>query len=173
MKRQAIDIEKFVMEPFKQWNKDWLLLTAGDFGARKYNCMVVGWGSLGTMWNMPFAQVVVRPSRHTLEFMDKYSTFTLCGFPEAQRQALQLLGSTSGKDGNKIAKSGLTPMASLKADAPSYEEASLVIECRKMYRDRLDPAGFLHAGIAKNYAAKDYHVVFFGEVLSVSAAHAL
>jgi len=58
--------------------------------------MTVAWGSLGTMWNLPFAQIVVRPTRHTFGFMERFDTFTLCAFPEPRRKALQLLGSTSG-----------------------------------------------------------------------------
>ena len=34
--------------------------------------MTVSWGSMGMIWNKPFIQVVVRPQRHTFEFMEKY-----------------------------------------------------------------------------------------------------
>jgi flavin reductase (DIM6/NTAB) family NADH-FMN oxidoreductase RutF len=132
--------------------------------------MTVGWGSLGTMWGKPFAQVVVRPSRYTREFMEAYDTFTLCAFPENHRKALQLLGSKSGRDGDKIAEAGLTPAASSAVAAPCFEEAELVIECRKIYWQDMDAANFVDADIRKNYPQKDYHRIYFGEIVAAAEA---
>jgi len=149
------------------WADQWFLLTSGDFSEKRYNTMTVGWGSLGTMWEKPFVQVVVRPSRYTFEFMEKYDSFTLCAFPDRFRDTLLMLGSKSGRDGDKIAESGLTPIRSSKVAAPGFEEAELIIECRKIYWDDLEPAHFLDPGIEENYPEKDYHRVYFGEVLGV------
>jgi flavin reductase (DIM6/NTAB) family NADH-FMN oxidoreductase RutF len=145
-------------------------LTAGDFAASKFNAMAVGWGSLGTMWRMPFAQVVVRPSRYTREFMERYDSFTLCAFPKACRAAVQLLGTKSGRDGDKIAESGLTPTASTKVAAPSFAEAELSIECRKIYWQDMNPKGFLNSAIESNYPEKDYHRIYFGEIVAITGA---
>lgn len=147
------------------WLKQWLLLTAGDFAEGEFNTMTVGWGSLGTMWNKPFAQVVVRPTRHTYGFMERYDTFTLCSFPESHRPDLQLLGTASGRDGDKIARTGLTPVAARSVAAPVFREANLIIECRKIYFDDLRPTQFLAPEIEKAYPDKDYHRVYFGEIL--------
>jgi hypothetical protein len=38
---------------------------------------------------------------------------------------------------------------------------------RIMYRDAIDPKGFVDPSIAANYAARDYHSVYFGEVVAV------
>lgn len=129
--------------------------------------MTVAWGSLGAMWNKPFVQVVVRPVRYTYEFMERYDTFTLCAFPEAYRKALSLLGSKSGRDSDKIAESGLTPIPSTKVTAPGFAEADLIVECRKIYWDDFDPAHFLLPEIAQNYPQKDYHRVYFGEIVAI------
>ena len=94
---------------FRQWDKGWFALAAGDFSAGKFNAMTVSWGSLGIMWNRPFVQVVVRPTRFTHGFTEEYDNFTLCAFPETYRKALNILGGTSGRDGDKIASAGLTP----------------------------------------------------------------
>jgi len=149
------------------WNKQRLLLTAGDFAAGRYNTMTVGWGSLGTMWERPFAQVVVRPSRYTFQFMEQYDTFTLCVLPAHLEPAWQLLGTKSGRDGDKIAESGLTVIASTRVAAPCFAEAELVIECRKMYWDDIVPEHFLDPEIDRNYANKDYHRIYFGEILAI------
>lgn len=163
-----IPIDNLLARSHYLWDSQWFLLTAGDFTAGRFNAMTVSWGSLGTMWNRPFAQVVVRPVRFTYQFIEKYDTFTLCAFPEEYRGALKLLGARSGRDGDKLAASGLTPVASSQVAAPAYAEASLVIECRKIYWDDFDPSHFIDATIDKNYPTHDYHRVYYGQILSVT-----
>ncbi len=168
MTRAAIAVDQLSVRAHDLWGNQWLLLTAGDFGEGRYNTMTVGWGSLGTMWGLPFAQVVVRPSRHTRMFMEQYNTFTLCAFPDTCRKALQLLGAKSGRDGDKIAESGLTPIASSTVAAPGFDEAELIIECRKIYWQDMDAANFLDPTINRNYPEKDYHRIYYGEIVAAA-----
>lgn len=144
-----------------------MLLTAGDFTQDRFNTMTVAWGSFGTMWHKPFVQIVVRPGRYTHEFTEAFDSFTLSVLPEEHRKALQILGTKSGRDGNKIAEAGLTPIASSVVAAPAFDEAELIIECRKIYKQIMDPAGFLDTQIDTNYPAKDYHTIYFGEIVAV------
>ncbi|NOZ60605.1 MAG: flavin reductase family protein [Calditrichaeota bacterium] len=167
--RSEIIPKKLLLPPIDIWANQWLLLTSGDFKTGKFNTMTVAWGSFGEMWNKPFAQVVVRPTRHTFEFMEKFDTFTLTAFPEKYRNALSLLGTKSGRDGDKIKEAGLTPIESKKVAAPTFAEAELVIECRKIYWQDFDPSHFWDKGIEKNYPLKDYHRIYFGEIVSVQA----
>ena len=161
---RELDLTKLPVDAVGLWMNQWLLLTAGTL--QDCNMMTVAWGSLGCMWSKPFAQVVVRPQRHTRQYLERSDSFTLCAFPEEHRKDLQVLGSVSGKDGRKLAKTGLTLKASRKVAAPSYHEASFILECRKMYWQDMDPAGFLDQKIQDNYAANDYHRIYFGEILS-------
>lgn len=147
------------------WFKRWFVLTAGDM--EKFNSMTVAWGSVGGMWEMPFVQVVVRPTRHTFGFMNESATFTLCSFPAKYRKDLAVIGSRSGRDGDKIALTRLTPVKSAVAAAPCFKEADLVIECRKIYWQDLDDRNFLSEKIAVQYPQMDYHRVFFGEILRI------
>ena len=165
MPRQLIPIEKLVLRPQFIWEE--LLLTSGDFSAGRYNAMTIGWGSLGVMWGLPFVQVVVRPVRYTYEFMNQHETFTVCAFPSQFSPALSLLGSKSGRDGDKITESGLTVTPSVRVAAPSYAQAELVLECKKIYWDDLNKDHFLHPVIAKKYPAEDYHRIYYGEILAV------
>ena len=57
--------------------------------------------------------------------------------------------------GDKIAASGLTPCASEAVRAPCFVEGKLVLECRTIYRDAIDPAGFIDPSIAPNYPTRD------------------
>lgn len=155
------------LRTFHRWDKGWFALCAGDFSAGTFNAMTVSWGSLGIMWNRPFVQVVVRPTRFTHGLMEEFDNFTLCALPEQYRKALNILGSTSGRDGDKITPAGLTPTASQLVSAPAFAEAELVFECRKIYRSVIDPAGFQEPSIAENYSGGDYHSVYFGQVLRI------
>ena len=164
---KEIPFDKLMVKAHDLWENQWFLLTCGDFSEKRFNTMTVAWGSLGSMWNKPFAQVVVRPTRYTYEFMEEYDTFTLCAFPSQYKKALLLLGSKSGRDGDKIAETGLTPVASTVVPAPSFSEAKLVLECRKMYWDDMKPSHFLSSDIDDNYPEKDYHRIYFGEVIAI------
>jgi hypothetical protein len=132
MELKPIDIKSFTTQVYGLFEVQWMLLTSGDFDAGKFNSMTISWGSMGVMWGRPFAQVVVRPVRYTYQFMETYDTFTLTAFPRQYHKALSLLGTASGRDGDKIAQSGLTPVASSCVAAPGFAEAELVIECRKI-----------------------------------------
>jgi flavin reductase (DIM6/NTAB) family NADH-FMN oxidoreductase RutF len=162
-----IPIRDLKIKAFNLWDKDWLLLTSGDYSKGKYNAMTVAWGSIGNMWNLPFAMVVVRPTRYTFEFMNAYPSFTLCGFSEEYRKALNLLGSKSGRDSDKISESSLTAKKAEMVSTPVFEEAELAIECKKIYIEDFNPAHFMDDRIEKNYPKKDYHRMIFGEILTV------
>ncbi len=172
MARFPISLDEFCVRPHYLWHRQALILTAGDFAAGHYNAMAVGWGSFGTMWDRPFALVVVRPSRYTYQFIEKYPTFTLCAFPSAYRPAVDLIGSKSGRHMDKIAAAGLTPVAASAVAAPAYAEAELVVECRKIFRSEFDPSQFIDPSIDANYPNKDYHRIYFGEIVALSGTEA-
>ncbi|BFN37394.1 flavin reductase [Fidelibacter multiformis] len=167
---KKIDIKAFDSKIFSLWDDQWFLLSAGDYDKGDFNTMTVAWGSLGIMWSVPFAQVVVRPTRHTYHFMNKYNDFTLCAFPEKYQEDLSYLGSHSGRDEDKIAKTLLTPCASDSVKAPSFEEAELIIECQKMYEQDMDPNLFLENFIHTKYKENDYHRIYFGKILNLFQA---
>lgn len=173
MSNQTILAKELSVKIYTLWNDGWFLLTAGNFAEKKYNSMTISWGSMGIMWGRPFVQVVVRPTRYTLEFIESNPDFTICAFPDKYRKALSLLGSRSGRDGDKIKESNLTPGRSTLVSSPSFLEANLVIECKKIYTDVFKPQGFNDASIDDNYRLGDYHRVFYGEVLTIRGDRAL
>ena len=162
---REIAVAELSVDVVNLWMNQWLLLTAGTLD--DCNMMTVAWGSIGCMWSRPFAQIVVRPQRYTRKYIEQSDSFTLCAFPEKYRKDLQTLGTLSGRNGNKLAQTGLTLKASKKIAAPSYNEAIIIFECRKIYYQDMDPRGFFDKTIQDNYAAKDYHRIYFGEILSV------
>ncbi len=120
MTNSTISIQELRLKSYSIWEDQWFLLTCGDMDKPHFNSMTISWGSIGVMWNKPFVQVVVRPTRYTFEFMQKYPDFTVCAFPETYRKQLSLLGSESGRDGDKIARSGLTPLVGSQVSSPVY-----------------------------------------------------
>ena len=166
MPRQLIPFYEFNLNILQAWDRGWYLLTAGDFATGDYNTMTVSWGAFGWLWNKPFVQVVVRPTRFTYPFMEKYASFTLSAFSQEYRPALNLLGKKSGRDGDKIAEAGLTVQASAGVAAPGFSEAELLIECEKMYYDDLAPEHFLARHIATHYQ-QDFHRVYYGEIKAI------
>ncbi len=172
MKRKIIDIHDLELKPGNVWENDWFLLTAGDYNSGQYNTMTVAWGSLGTMWSKPFAQVVVRPSRYTLSFMDRFDTFTLSRFPKEYKKALGFLGSKSGRDiPDKHLQAGLTPIEVPGVVAPAFDEADLIIACKKIYWQDMEEKNFLDESIMSKYPGEtDFHRIYFGEILHVEVS---
>ena len=169
--RTKIDAFELASGPMAVWDRQWFLLSAGDYAAKNFNSMTVSWGSLGVIWGKPFAMCVVRPQRYTFKFMEKYDTFTLCVFPQKCRKVLDVLGTKSGRDIDKINASGFTAEAATAVASPVYVEAELAIECRKIYFQDFDPKHFLASYIAPLYN-RDYHRMYFGEIVAVTGTDA-
>jgi flavin reductase (DIM6/NTAB) family NADH-FMN oxidoreductase RutF len=165
MERQPIPIDQFEVKCVDLWLNKWLALTCGT--EEEFNSMTIAWGSIGGMWAKPFVQVVVRPTRYTYEFMEKFNTFTLCAFPEAFKEDLLNIGSKSGRDSDKISETRLHIVKSKVVSAPSFKEADIVIECRKIYWQDMEPMNFLDASLMENYPQKDFHRIYFGEILHI------
>ena len=168
MKRISISPKVLQVKAHHLWYHQNLLLTSGDFNKKEFNCMTVGWGSIGTMWSKPFVQVVVRPTRYTHQFMENYPDFTVSAFGKEYQKDLKLLGSKSGRDCDKLAETSLTPVKSTIVAAPGYAEAELIIECRKIYSSVFKSGDFIDSSIDDKYPEKDYHSVYFGQIEAIS-----
>lgn len=148
---------------FHQIGKEWMLITAGQ--AERYNTMTASWGGMGCIWNKNTAAALVRPTRYTYEFMEREDCFSLSFFPEEYRAALQLCGRVSGRDTDKVTQAGLTPC--FDEAAPYFAQARLVLVCRKLYTQDIDPTRFLDASIHTHYEQHDYHRLYLGEIVQV------
>ncbi|MCH3942393.1 MAG: flavin reductase [Atopobiaceae bacterium] len=147
--------------PFATFDKGWALVTAGT--EDHLNTMTVSWGSMGTLWQKPAATVYIRQSRYTKEFVDAQGYFSVSFLPEEYRKQLGYLGSASGRDEDKVAKAGLTPI--MLDETPAFEEASLVLVCQKAYAGLLAPENFIDPKVdASLYPDQDYHTMYVGYV---------
>lgn len=161
---EKMDPKKLEGNPFRLLGDQWTLITAGDKAG--FNTMTASWGGLGVLWGMNVATCYVRPQRYTDEFMKKGAYFTLSFYAEDYREQLKLCGSASGRDVDKAAKCGFTP-AFAEPGGVYFEEAELVLVCKKLYMDRFDPANFLDGRIAPCYHPDDYHWLYIGEITEI------
>lgn len=166
MLREA-DLFNVPVNPVTLIGKEWMLISAGN--ENSFNMMTASWGGIGVMWGKNVSTIVLRPQRYTLEFADREDYYALNFFDEKYRPVLSYCGSNSGRDVNKKKETGLTPF--FDGDAPYFSEAKLVLICRKLYKQSINPAGFLDKSLeSRYYPEKDYHQCFVGEIVKVLQA---
>ena len=163
MNFEKIDLKELKISPWKCIGDEWMLVTAkmGD----KVNTMTASWGGVGIMWGKQVATAYLRPQRQTKVFVDAADTFTLSFFGGAEKKAMGYLGSVSGKDEpDKISK---TDLHVTEIDGqPTFEEASLVLVCRKMYAQDMKPECFIDQScIGEWYPDSDYHTMYIAEIV--------
>ena len=145
--------------------KNWMLITAGR-NTEAFNTMTASWGTMGYLWEKNVAIVFIRPQRYTKEFVDANDIFTLSFYDDAYRNALTICGTKSGRDTNKVAEAGLTPMAT-PAGSVAFAEANMIFEWRKLYAAPIDSAAFIDTAIINTlYPNRDFHTVYIGEIIN-------
>jgi len=140
-----------------------IILLAGD----PPNPMTIGWGTIGEIWHMPVFTVLVRPTRYTYGLMENSKDFTVCVLPDGYKKHLAICGSRSGRDMDKIRVCGFTIESSTHVSTPFIAQSSIHYECRIVHKHRLDPAALDRAINDKYYQTKDWHMVYYGEILGV------
>ena len=162
---KPIDPKAIDQNVFSLIGEKWMLITAGT--AERCNTMTASWGGLGVIWGAPSATCYIRPQRYTKEFVDREEYFTLAFFGEEHRKALAYCGANSGRDVDKVKECGFTVTAG-ESGAPYFEEAGLVLVCKKAYWQDMDPTHFLDGELdGKWYPERDYHRIFIGEIVEV------
>lgn len=154
--------EEFDHNPFSCLRGAGMLLAAGN--ADSSNAMTIGWGQFGTLWRVPALTVYVYETRHTYHYMEESDYFTVMAFDDPK--VLEYMGSHSGCDGDKAEALGLHTRFT-EHGTPYYAEASMVIECRKMYQAPFDKSQFKGEPPINFYATHDkVHHMYVGEVVS-------
>ena len=156
-------MKQWSVDPFAAFGQDWALVTAGT--PEKFNTMTVSWGGLGTLWGKSVVTVYIKPVRYTYEFMEKGELFTVSFFGEEHRRDLELLGTVSGRDGNKLKKTSLTPVEC--GGAVTFEEAKTTLLCRKLYWQDLDPERIPLAAMRTFYKTEPPHRMYIAELVDI------
>lgn len=161
---QSVDPKELKDNVFSLIGDKWMLITAGT--VERCNTMTASWGGLGVIWGAPAATCYIRPQRYTKEFVDREEYFTLAFFGEDWRRKLALCGSKSGRDIDKVKECGFT-VRPATCGAPYFEEADLVLVCRKRFVQPMDPNNMPQEVKEKWYPIQDYHVMYIGEIVEV------
>lgn len=147
---------------FDRIGKDWLLIGTSD--GTHHNLMTASWGCLGVLWGKPVAVCLIRPERYTYSLVESADRLSLSFFNgEEHRAALLYCGRTSGKNENKFEGAHLTPVLTPNG-VPYPSEASLVLLCRKLYADDLNPASFFDPSLLSYYETGGYHRMYVCEI---------
>ena len=161
MSFKEIKPEELNFNPFTRIGSDWMLLTAGT--EDKFNTMTASWGGLGHLWNQDVAFTFIRPQRYTKQFVDNSEYFSLCFFGGDKMEELRYLGTASGRDEDKIARSGLT-LTHIDG-VPCFEEATAVLICRKLYVQTIKPECFVDSALCQSvYPKQDFHDLYIGGI---------
>ena len=153
--------EEFDVSAFRLIGKDWLLITTEALG--RSNAMTASWGGMGVMWNKPVLYLVIRPQRFTRELLDENGRFSVCVLDGSRRSDYNYLGTASGRDGDKLAHTGLA--LAHEDGFPFLPEAHTVFLCKSLYRQPMAGQFFLEsAEDARWYPDKDYHSLYVAQV---------
>ena len=100
--------------------------------------------------------------------MDREELYTLCFF-DGKKKELGYLGSRSGRDEDKVAAVGFTPV--FGQGYTYFAEAKLVLVCRKLYQAPLKEEYFTDkAAMERNYPDRDFHDLYVGEIQKILVA---
>ncbi len=164
MSFKKIGVKDITGNIFELIGDRWMLITGGD--RKGYNMMTASWGGAGVLWQKHVTFCFVRPERYTRLFMDRGDYYTLSFYDEKYRDMLFLCGSKSGRDMDKAKEAGLHPCCA-DCGAVYFEEAALVLVCKKIYFDDFKPEHFLVPEISEVYENGNYHRMYIGEVVEV------
>lgn len=144
-----------------------LLVVAGKEG--KPNAMTIGWATVGNIWGQRVFVVLVRPSRYTYGLIEEAEDFTVNVLPKGREGDAKLCGSRSGRDLDKLAACGLTPVASREVRSPVLDECIIHYECRIVMKNDVIPDALAPQIRKACYPQGDFHRVYFGEVVAAYA----
>ena len=140
---------------------EWALISVGN--KDKFNMMSASWGFFGEMWNKDCVICAIRPQRYTFEFAEQNDYFALC-FLGDNKAPHKVCGRMSGRDVDKAALTGLTPVFS--DNTVYFEQSETVIICKKLYADFLHEENFCDPAPLACYEG-DYHKMYVGEIVKV------
>lgn len=164
---KKISVSELKGNMFDAIGKEWMLVTAGT--PEKFNMMTASWGGTGILWGKPVAFIFIRPERYTYEFIEKGDTLTLSFLGEAHRDIHKICGSQSGRDIDKVAASGLKPYVTENGNI-AYEQARLILECKKLYADFIDADNFVDKLLISRWYGEGhggFHKMYILEIQNV------
>jgi flavin reductase (DIM6/NTAB) family NADH-FMN oxidoreductase RutF len=130
------------------------------------NTMTIGWATIGYIWQKPVFMVAVRDSRHTFTLLEKTDNFTVT-IPagDEYNKAVAYCGTKSGRDFDKFKQCNLQQKQAKCVESPIIDIPGVHYECKIIYKSAMDNT-FLDPALERLYPNKDYHTLYFGEILA-------
>lgn len=155
-----LDVHAMSENLFCKLNHRWMLLSATD--GERTNTMTAGWGGMGVMWEKDVFFCMVRPCRYTYDILEKTDTVTLSFFGDGYRDELRYLGRASGRDEDKLAACGLTPV--IEGPEVYFQEATAVLVGKIIAKFDLKQEHLLAEELHRHYPKHDYHRIYVCEM---------
>lgn len=131
------------------------VFVVGTYDAEdKPNVMAVAWGGICCS-KPPCVSIAVRKATYTYGSLISRKAFTVSIGSSEHAAVADYFGLVSGRDEDKFAVTGLTPVRAETVDAPYVDEFPLVLECAVVHTAELG-----------------LHTLFVGEIKDVKAEEA-
>ncbi len=127
----------------------WVIGTYDKGG--KPNAMTVAWGSICCS-TPPCVGISLRKATYTYGSLMERKAFTVSVPSETYAKEADYFGIYSGREEDKFAATGLTPVKSDRVDAPYIKEFPLILECKLIHSHEIG-----------------LHTHFVGEIIDVKA----
>lgn len=138
-----------------------LTVKAGDVK----NTMTIGWATFGFIWQKPIMMVAVRDSRYTFEIIEKAADFTVSIPALDMRKETDFCGTQSGRNVDKFRACKLQTADGERVASPIIKVPGIHLECKIVFKQAMDPVHLDPSYDQALYPQKDYHTLYFGEVL--------
>jgi flavin reductase (DIM6/NTAB) family NADH-FMN oxidoreductase RutF len=130
------------------------------------NTMTIGWATFGFIWQKPIMMVAVRSSRHTFGVIEAAGDFTVTVPKGDMDKEIALCGSKSGSAMDKFKAAGLETVKGMKVVSPIIKTPGYHYECKIVYKSAMNPAYLDKNYDTALYPLKDYHTLYFGELMA-------
>lgn len=130
------------------------------------NTMTIGWTTFGVVWRKPIMMVAVRSSRHTFGIIEAAKEFTVTVPAGDMRKETAFCGSKSGRSVDKFKTCNLETIDGRQVASPIIRTRGRHYECKIIYKSAMDPANFDKDYDSSLYPPRDYHTLYFGEILA-------
>jgi len=160
---QLLDCMEVIPEAMAQIRSNggaFLTVSAGD----DINTMTIGWATIGFVWGRQIMCVLVRKTRHTYGIIERSRDFTVSIPLTGMRKELEYCGTKSGKSQNKFTGCGLDLIPSVKAHTPVINCVGIHYECKIVYKSAMEAGGLIEE-YQHLYPLKDYHTIYYGEIM--------
>lgn len=165
MTKRKIDVFEYSNIINKSFEQGIFLTTKFN---EKVNSMIIGWGTLGVIFEKPIFIVYVRNNRFTHELLEKTTEFTInVPVKGVDKNALRICGSKSGRDLDKIKECNFTLVEANKISVPGIKEVPLTIECKVIYKFD-EETEKLPLEIQKRFYRFEkgtYHTAYYGDIV--------